>query len=452
MHTERQGRVAVTGLGIISPIGNDVATFWANIKAGVSGAGPVTHFDASRLESRIACEVKGFEPGLYMESKEARKMALFSQYAVAAAVQAWRDAGMERNAAADKARIAGAAEENAGQDTAKDGDSPRGDAPYPPHRIGIVLGNGIGGLEICTESHRKLFEAGPGRMLPMTVPLMIANEAAGNVAIRLGVKGPALTAVTACASGTDALGQALDLIRAGRCDAILAGGTEAAIAEFAMGGFCRLKALSTAFNDRPTEASRPFDADRDGFVIGEGAAVLMLEDWDKAKERGATIYAEFAGYGASCDAYHLTAPDPTGQGGAAAMLSALEDAGLAPQDIDYYNAHGTSTRINDPVETQMLKLALGEHARKLKISSTKSMTGHCIAAAGAIEALVCVKAVQEGYVPPTINLHKQDSAEGCDLDYTPNQGLSLPVRAAASGSLGFGGHNSVIIMKRVVKQ
>jgi 3-oxoacyl-[acyl-carrier-protein] synthase II len=427
MSTGNRKRVAVTGLGIISPIGNDVATFWSNIKAGVSGAGPVTHFDASRLESRIACEVKGFEPGLYMESKEARKMALFSQYAVAAAVQAWRDAGMEG---------------------AQDGESPRRDAPYPAGRIGIVLGNGIGGLEVCTESHRKLFESGPGRMLPMTVPLMIANEAAGNVAIRLGVKGPALTAVTACASGTDALGQALDLIRAGRCDAVLAGGTEAAIAEFAMGGFCRLKALSTAFNDRPSEASRPFDMDRDGFVIGEGAAVLVLEDWDKAKERGATIYAEFAGYGASCDAYHLTAPDPTGQGGAAAMVSALEDAELAPEDIDYYNAHGTSTKINDPVETQMLKLAFGEHARKLKISSTKSMTGHCIAAAGAIEALVCIKAVQEGFVPPTINLRKPDLAEGCDLDYTPNQGLSLPVRAAASGSLGFGGHNSVIIMRK----
>jgi len=427
MNTGKRKRVAVTGLGIISPIGNDVATFWSNIKAGVSGAGPVTHFDASRLESRIACEVKGFEPGLYMESKEARKMALFSQYAVAAAVQAWRDAGMEG---------------------AQDGENPRGDAPYPAGRIGIVLGNGIGGLEVCTESHRKLFESGPGRMLPMTVPLMIANEAAGNVAIRLGVKGPALTAVTACASGTDALGQALDLIRAGRCDAVLAGGTEAAIAEFAMGGFCRLKALSTAFNDRPSEASRPFDVDRDGFVIGEGAAVLVLEDWDRAKERGATIYAEFAGYGASCDAYHLTAPDPTGQGGAAALVSALEDAELAPEDIDYYNAHGTSTKINDPVETQMLKLAFGEYARKLKISSTKSMTGHCIAAAGAIEALVCVKAVQEGFVPPTINLQKPDLAEGCDLDYTPNQGLSLPVRAAASGSLGFGGHNSVIIMRK----
>ena len=444
MDSGKRRRVAVTGLGIISPIGNDVATFWSNIKAGVSGAGPVTHFDASRLESRIACEVKGFEPGLYMESKEARKMALFSQYAVAAAVQAWRDAGMEGDAAAESDPAAGAG--------AGGGDSPRWKAPYPAGKIGIVLGNGIGGLEICTESHRKLFESGPGRMLPMTVPLMIANEAAGNVAIRLGIKGPALTAVTACASGTDALGQALDLIRAGRCEAVLAGGTEAAIAEFAMGGFCRLKALSTAFNDRPKEASRPFDVDRDGFVIGEGAAVLMLEDWDRAKERGATIYAEFAGYGASCDAYHLTAPDPTGQGGAAAMVSALEDAELEAKDIDYYNAHGTSTKINDPVETQMLKLAFGEHARKLKISSTKSMTGHCIAAAGAIEALVCVKSVQEGFVPPTINLQKPDLAEGCDLDYTPNQGLSLPVRAAASGSLGFGGHNSVIIMRKVGEQ
>ncbi len=425
-------RVAITGLGVISPLGNDVAAFWSAIKAGRSGAGPVTKFDASRLEARVACEVKDFEPALYMDKKEARKMALFSQYAVAAAVQAWRDAGLPE-------REGGAAEEPAGEGM-------RG--PFRAERIGAVIGNGIGGIDVCLESHKKLLEAGPGRMLPMTVPLMIANEAAGNVAMRLGLGGPALTAVTACASGSDALGQALDLIRSGRCDAVLAGGTEAAINEFAMGGFCRLQALSTAYNETPEKASRPFDKGRDGFVIGEGAAVLMLEDWDRAVARGARIYAELAGYGASCDAYHLTAPDPGASGCVRAMRAALEDAGLGPEEIAYYNAHGTSTAINDPVETLMLKKAFGAHASRLKVSSTKSMTGHMIAAAGAVEALVCVKAIEEGFVPPTINLESPDIESGCDLDYVPNHGVFLPIAAAAAGSLGFGGHNAVLVFKK----
>ncbi len=423
---ETRKRVAITGLGIVCPLGNDVPTVWEAIKAGKSGAGPVTRFDASRLDSKIACEVKGFEPNLYMESKDARKMALFSQFAVAAAVQAWKDAGLPPE---------GTGAEGAGQ-------------PYPSTRIGTVLGNGIGGIDVCLESHKKLLDSGPGRMLPMTVPLMIINEASANVAMRLGLHGPAFTQATACASGTDALGQALDLIRAGRLDAVLAGGTEAAITEFAMGGFCRLQALSTAYNDRPTEASRPFDKARDGFVMGEGAAVLMLEDWDRAVARGARIYAELGGYGATCDAYHLTSPDPEGSGGARALQDALADSGLVPTDLDYYNAHGTSTAINDPTETKMVKLALGEHARKIKVSSTKSMTGHCVAAAGAIEALICVKAVEEGFVPPTINLSAPDLEAGCDLDYTPNHGVKMPIRAAASGSLGFGGHNGVIVIKR----
>jgi 3-oxoacyl-[acyl-carrier-protein] synthase II len=439
MNARHAKRIVVTGLGIVSPLGNDVASFWEAIKAGKSGAGPVTHFDASRLDSRIACEVKGFEPGLYMESKEARKMALFTQYAVAAAVQAWRDAKLPES------RDAAAPAE--GAPALPYGSEPRG--PYRADRIATVLGNGIGGIEVCTESHRKMFESGPDRMLPMTVPLMIMNEAAANVAIRLGLHGPALTAVTACASGTDALGQALDLLRAGRCDVAVAGGTEASIVEFAMGGFCRLKALSTAHNDSPELASRPFDKDRDGFVIGEGAAVLILETEEGAKKRGARIYAEFAGYGASCDAYHLTAPDPSGQGGALAIRSALEDAGLEPSEVDYYNAHGTSTRINDPCESMMVKEAFGESAKRLHVSSTKSMTGHCIAAAGAIEALICVKAIEEGFVPPTINLDAPDLAEGCDLDYTPNKGVRAPLRAAASASLGFGGHNAVVVMKRI---
>lgn len=416
---EKKRRVAVTGIGAISPLGNDVASFWEGIKAGRPSAGPVTRFDASRLESRVACEVKGFEASDYMESKEARKMALFSQYAVAAAVEAWRDAGLE-----------GA------------------ELPYPPERRAVVLGNGIGGIDVCLESHRKLLESGPGRMLPMTVPLMIANEAAANVAMHFAFKGPALTACTACASGSDAIGQALDLLRSGRADVVIAGGTEAAITEFAMGGFCKLKALSTAYNDRPSEASRPFDKGRDGFVIGEGAGILVLEDWEAALKRGATIHAELSGYGASCDAYHLTAPDPEAEGGAQALRVAIGDAGLEPSDIAYYNAHGTSTEMNDRIETLLLKKVFGEGAKKLAVSSTKGSTGHCIAAAGALEAIVCIKAIEEGFAPPTANLEEPDIEAGCDLDYVPKVGRALRIDAAASGSLGFGGHNAMLVFRR----
>jgi 3-oxoacyl-[acyl-carrier-protein] synthase II len=423
-------RVAVTGLGVISPVGNDVASFWTSMKEGKSGAGPITRFDASRTESKIAAEVKGFDPSPYMDKKESRKMALFSQFAVAAAVQAWRDAGLGE-----------------GFNPPSEG-APAPSLPYSSERVGAVMGIGIGGIEALLESHKKMLEAGPGRMLPMTVPLMISNEGTANVAMRLGLHGPAFTAVTACASSTDALGQALDLIRAGRCDAVVAGGSEAAVTEFAVGGFCRLQALTTAYNDTPEKASRPFDKARDGFLLGEGAAALILEDWDKAKARGARIYAELAGYGASCDSYHLTAPDPEGNGGALAFRFALEDAGLKPEDIDYYNAHGTSTPINDPTETKMLKKALGDHARKIAISSTKSMTGHLLGAAGAIEAIACIKAMEEGFVPPTINLENPDLEAGCDLDYVPKVGRKMSVRAAASASLGFGGHNGVVVLKR----
>jgi 3-oxoacyl-[acyl-carrier-protein] synthase II len=422
-------RVAVTGLGVISPVGNDVASFWTSLKEGRSGAGVITRFDASRTDARIAAEVKGFDPSLYMEKKDARKMANFTQFAVAAAVQAWRDANLGEGFAAPEG-------------------SPAPKLPYSPERVATLFGIGIGGIEVMMESHQKLLEAGPGRMLPLTVPLMISNEGPANIAMRLGILGPAYTAVTACTSSTDAIGQALDLIRAGRCDAVVAGGAEAAITEFAIGGFCRLQALSTAFNDRPEKASRPFDKDRDGFLMGEGAAALVLEDWDKAKARGARIYAELAGYGATCDAYHLTAPDPEGTGGARAIALALEDAGLSPSDIAYYNAHGTSTQINDPTETLMVKKAFGEHAKRLAISSTKSMTGHMLGAAGAIEALACVKAIEEGFVPPTINLDHPDVEAGCDLDYVPNVGRKLDVEATASASLGFGGHNGIIVFRR----
>ncbi len=423
-------RVAVTGLGVISPVGNDVASFWTSMKAGKSGAGPITRFDPSRLESKIVAEVKGFDPSPFMDKKEARKMALFAQYAVAAAVQAWRDAGLGE-----------------GFLPPSEG-APAPTLPYASERVGTVMGIGIGGIEALLESHKKMLESGPSRMLPMTVPLMISNEGPANIAMRLGLHGPALTAVTACASGTDALGQALDLIRSGRCDAVIAGGSEAAVTEFSIGGFCRLQALTTAYNDRPEQASRPFDKDRDGFLLGEGAAALMLEDYEKAKARGARIYAEFAGYGVSCDAYHLTAPDPEGAGGALALKLAIEDADLKVEDIDYYNAHGTSTPINDPTETKMLKKALGDYAKKIAISSTKSMTGHLLGAAGAIEAVVCVKAIEEGFVPPTINLENPDLEAGCDLDYVPKVGRTMAVRAAASASLGFGGHNGVVVFKK----
>lgn len=411
--------VAVTGLGTVSPVGNNIGDFWAALTGGRSGVGPITRFDASRFDSRIAAEVKNFDPSLWMDRKDARKMALFSQFAVAAAVQAWKDAGFPEAAQG-------------------------GEGYYPGERAAICIGNGIGGIEVFQESHAKLLQSGPDRMPPMTVPLMIANEAAANIAMHFGVHGPAYTQVTACSSGSDAIGQAIDLIRAGRADMVIAGGTEAAISEFAVGGFCRLQALSTSRNDQPEKASRPFDRDRDGFVIGEGAGMLILENLESARARGARIYALAAGYGATCDAYHLTAPAPEGLQGARAIRLAMEDAGLQPSEVGYYNAHGTSTQMNDPIETSMVRQSFGEAARSLKISSTKSMTGHCIAAAGAIEAIVCVKAIETGTLPPTINLDNPDTEAGCDLDYIPNKAIFHPVRAALSASLGFGGHNAVL--------
>jgi len=436
-------RVAITGLGVISPVGNDVASFWTSLKEGRSGAGVITRFDASRTDAKIAAEVKGFDPTLYMDKKDARKMANFSQFAVAAAVQAWRDAGLGEGFASPGEGFA-----SPGEGFLAPEGTPRPELPYAPERVGILFGIGIGGIEIMMDSHEKLLQSGPGRMPPLTVPLMISNEGPANIAMRLGLLGPAYTAVTACTSSTDALGLAADLIRSGRCDLFVAGGAEACITEFSIGGFCRLQALSTAFNDRPEKASRPFDRDRDGFLMGEGAAAFVLEDWDRARARGATIYAELAGYGATCDAYHLTSPDPEGKGGARAIALALEDAGLRPDEIAYYNAHGTSTPVNDPTETLMVKKAFGEHARKLAISSTKSMTGHMLGAAGAIEALACVKAIEEGFVPPTINLDHPDIEGGCDLDYVPNVGRKMVVEAAASASLGFGGHNGVLVLRR----
>jgi 3-oxoacyl-[acyl-carrier-protein] synthase II len=417
-------KVVVTGMGVISPIGNCIDDFCAALKEGKSGIGKVTCFDTTGFDVTIAGEIKNFDPSLWIDKKEVRKMARFTQFAAAASAQALIDAGLMGEVDADGKRP----------------------VKCEAEKTGIVMGNGQGGFEVVAESFKKLFNDGPKRMLPLTIPMMISNEAAGNISMLFGTKGPAYTQVTACAAGTDALGQALDLIRCGRCDVVISGGTEASILPFSFGGFQMLKALSSKRCNEPEKASRPFDADRDGFVMGEGAGVLILESEEHAKKRGAKIYAELAGYGATADAYHITSPDPTGNGGANAVKLALADAELKPADIQYYNAHGTSTEINDPTETKMLKIAFGDHAYKMKVSSTKSMHGHCIAAAGGIEAIACILAIRDGFYPPTINLDNPDSE--CDLDYVANKTQYGEINAAASGSLGFGGHNGVVVFKK----
>lgn len=409
-----QTKVVITGLGIISPVGNSVDEAWKNIRNGVSGIGRITKFDPERVDSKVAGEIKNFNVAEHVEPKEARRMALFTQYAVAAAKEAWRDAGLV-------------------------------DVELDEERVAVMLGNGIGGVEVDHEAYKTLFERGPGRLSPMMIPKLIANEAAGNISIALKAKGAVHTIVTACASGTDALGLALDLIRAGRADVVIAGGTEATVTEYCVGGFCSMKALSTKYNDTPEKSSRPFEAGRDGFVMGEGAAILILESEAHAKARNAKMYAELAGYGVSGDAHHLTAPDPEASGAIRAIQQALNDAKLAPEDIDYINAHGTSTPLNDPMETKAVKAVFGEHAYKLKVSSTKSMTGHLLGAAGAIEAVFCTLAIRDGFYPPTINNDDPDPA--CDLDVVPNQGQTGVIRATISTSLGFGGHNGAIAIK-----
>lgn len=409
-------RIVITGLGTVNPLGNNVADTWKSVHEGRSGIGPITLFDASEYDVKIAGEVKNFNPSDWIDPKSARKMARFSQFAVAASRQAVEDSAL--------------------------------DCAAESERIGIVLGNGVGGYEVMEDSIHRYFDNGPRRIIPLTVPEIINNEAAANVAKELGIKGLALTSMTACASGTDAIGSALDLIRAGRCDVCLAGGTEACITGFTVAGFTTIKALCHDYNDTPETASRPFDKSRAGFILAEGSAVLVLEELEHAKARGAKIYAELAGYGLSCDAYHITAPDPEGVQGARAIKLCLEDAGVRPEEVQYYNAHGTSTPINDPVETKMVKQAFGEHAYKMKVSSTKSMTGHLIAASGALEALFCTLAVNEGFYPPTINLNEQDVEGGCDLDYVPNKGVCGDIDVAVSGSLGFGGHNGFVAIRK----
>lgn len=409
-------KVVVTGLGVISPVGNSVAEAWENIRNGVSGIGPITKFDASRVDSKVAGEVKNFDIKNYVDFKTSKRMALFTQYAVAASMDAWKDAGLDACESLNK------------------------------DRVSVMLGCGIGGREVDQEGYFTLFEKGPARLSPMLIPKLIANEAAGNVSILLGTKGPSHTLATACASGTDALGHALDMIRSGRSDVVVSGGTEATITEYCIAGFCSMKALSHSYNDTPQTACRPFDATRDGFIMGEGAAILILESEEHAKARGAKIYAEFAGYGSTSDAYHLTAPDPSAAGAIKAVTLALADAGVKPEEVDYVNAHGTSTKLNDAMETTCMKGAFGDHARKLRMSSTKSMTGHMLGAAGAIEAVFSTLAVHDDFYPPTINYVNPDPE--CDLDIVPNKGVAAPLNVAISTSLGFGGHNGCVVFKK----
>lgn len=407
-------RVVVTGIGAVTPIGIGVAEFWRSIRGGVCGIERITKFDPSSVSCRIAAEVKNFDATQFMDKRAVQRTALFSQFAMIAAQEAWNDSRLAGQVSLDE--------------------------------VCVLLGNAIGGFEVDCEAQRKFFEKGASKIPAMTIPRMIANEAAGNVSMLLGLRGAAHTVATACASGTDALGFALDLVRSGRTNVVITGGTEASITEFSIGGFCALKALSTSFNETPQKASRPFDRDRDGFVMGEGAGILIFEELEHAKKRGATIYAEVAGFGATADAYHITAPDPEGDGAALAIRKALADSNLAPEDIDYVNAHGTSTPTNDPVETKAIHTAFGLHASQLKVSSTKGMTGHCIGAAGGIEAMVSILAMRDGFFPATINL--ENPAPECDLDYVPNVGQTGTIRAAISTSLGFGGHNAVIVMKK----
>lgn len=411
-------RVVVTGLGCVSPLGNNVEETWQAIKDGRSGVAPITYYDTSAFKVKYAAEVKNFDAAKYMDPKAARKMARFTKYAVAAAKQALDDANLTEN----KEVLENAA---------------------------VYLGVGIGGFEVTESSMKSYFDSNFTRMPPMTVPMLIPNEAAGNISMAFGIHGATHTVSTACASGTDAIGNALDEIRSGRYDVILAGGAESTQNGFANLGFSVLQALSSGFADDPTKASRPFDKKRDGFVMGEGGTILVLEEYEHAKARGAKIYAELAGYGASSDGYHLTAPNPDGICGAKAMTTAMKDAGVKPSEVTYYNAHGTSTHLNDSGETKMLHIAFGEAAPKLHISSTKSMTGHCLGNAGSLEALVCVKAIQDSYIPATINLDEPDVEGGCDLDYTPNKGLEMPVEVAMSGNFGFGGHNGILVFKKV---
>lgn len=407
-------RVVITGLGAVTPLGNDVKSFWEGIKAGKNGVDKVTLFDASELKTQIAAEVKDFEPTDYIDKKEARKMDRFTQFALVAASEAVKDSGLDME-------------------------------KEDPWRVGVITGSGIGGISTFEDQHTVLMEKGPGRVSPFFIPMMIANIAPAQIAIKFGAKGVNENVVTACASGTNAIGDAFRHIQYGQNDVIIAGGAEAVVSPVAFAGFCNMKAMSTR-NDDPQHASRPFDAERDGFVLGEGAGFVVLEELEHAKARGAKIYAELAGYGATDDAYHITSPVPGGEGGAKAMELAIKDAGLEPKDITYINAHGTSTKYNDHFETDAIKSVFGGAAKDVAVSSTKSMTGHLLGAAGGVEAIVCALAISDSYIPATINYENPDPE--CDLDIVPNEGRNQEVTAAMSNSLGFGGHNATVVLKK----
>lgn len=406
-------QVVVTGLGVVSPLGNDKDSFWQAICEGKSGADKITRFDASGFSSQIACEVKGFEPDRFIEKKDLKKMSLFIQYALVAAMEAIQDSELKIE------------KEN-------------------PDKIGVMVGSGVGGLETIEEQLRVLFEKGADRISPFFIPKILPNMASSQVSIYLGVKSCNLSISTACAAGTHSIGVALDMIRLGYADVMIAGGTEAAIISLAHGGFCSMKALSSR-NDEPQKASRPFDRERDGFVMAEGAGIVVLESLEHALNRNANIYAELAGFGMSADAYHITAPAPDGKGAVMAMKNALKNAGLPKENIDYINAHGTSTPLNDKYETMAIKEVFGQHAGKLAVSSTKSMTGHMLGAAGAAEFIVCALTIRDGIIPPTINYEYPDPE--CDLDYVPNVKRHRKVDGALSNSFGFGGQNACLIVK-----
>lgn len=408
-------RVVVTGLGAVSPLGNDVPTLWKSLKESKCGIGPLTTFDASAYDCRIAAELKNFDSLLYgLTKKDSNRMEKFVQFAVASAYQAFKDAGIDFE-------------------------------KEDRERFGVVIGSGIGSLGIIEEEHKVVLSKGPSRITPFLIPALIVNEAAGQVAIQHGLKGPNTCVTTACASGSHAIGDAYRLIQRGDADVVIAGGTESCITTLGIGGFCALKALSTR-NDEPLKACRPFDNERNGFVMGEGCGLVVLESLEHAKKRNAKIYAEMAGFGMSCDAYHITAPDPEGYGPSLAMKWGLRDAKMNPTEVSYINAHGTSTKMNDKVETLAVKKALGDHAKKVMMSSTKSMTGHLLGAAGGIEFVICCLAIKDNVVPPTINYEFPDP--DCDLDYVPNTARNVEVKVAMSNSLGFGGHNATLVAKK----
>ena len=407
-------RVVVTGLGVVSPVGSNMETAWNNLVSGYNGIGPITYFDTTNYKAKLGAQVQGFEPMQYMDRSETLRSDKFAQYAMGAAVQAVEESGVI--------------------------------GTLPPERVAVYFGSGIGGLNTVSTEISKLESRGPHRVSPLCVPMMIANMAAGMIAIRYNCQGAALPAVTACASGSNAIGEALRVIRHGYADAVITGGAEASIVPVGIAGFINMKALSVA--EDPNAASLPFDARRGGFVIGEGAAALVLEEYEHAKARGAKIYGELCGYGSTCDAYHITAPHPEALGGARAMEQALTEAGYNGTESVYINAHGTGTPLNDVGETKAIKKAMGEEqARKALISSTKSMTGHMLGAAGAIEAIVCLKTLETGVVPPTINLLEPDPA--CDLNYVPNTAVQADIDLCISNSLGFGGHNASLAFRRV---